>query len=56
MRLLSLSCAALLVASVVVAADKKDKLKSGLQPGDKAGAFQSLDCTGENAGKKLCYR
>jgi len=32
------------------------KVKSGLQPGEKAGAFQVLDSTGPNQGKTLCYR
>ena len=30
--------------------------KSGLQPGDFAGAFNVKDCTGPNEGKSLCYR
>ena len=33
-----------------------EDLKSGLQPGDSAGAFDVKDCTGPAAGKTLCYR
>ena len=32
------------------------KLKSGLQLGETAGAYNALDCTGPYKGKKLCYR
>ena len=39
-------------AGLAMAAD----LESGLQPGDKAGAFNVSDVTGPNKGKKLCYR
>jgi hypothetical protein len=31
-------------------------LQSGLQPGEKAGAYNALDCTGPYKGRKLCYR
>lgn len=31
-------------------------LKSGLQVGDGAGAYNVRDVTGPNAGKSLCYR
>jgi len=55
MRTLFVTSAALFVA-VGVAAGEKTKLKSGLQPGAKAGPFNVLDCTGPNKGKKLCYR
>ncbi len=33
-----------------------DEIKSGLQPGEPAGAFNVLDVTGPNQGKSLCYR
>lgn len=54
MRRLIVSSAALLIATcgVIVAGE----LKSGLQVGDSAGAFNVLDCTGPKAGDKLCYR
>lgn len=52
MRMLALSSAVLLTASVAWAGD----LKSGLQPGDSAGAFNVTDVTGPNKGKSLCYR
>ena len=55
MRLLLLSSAALLVAAGC-ATREKGPIVSGLQPGAKAPAFQVLDCTGPNTGKKLCYR
>lgn len=32
------------------------ELESGLQVGDRAGAFNVKDCTGPSAGKSLCYR
>ena len=56
MRLLLLSSAALLVVAGCATAEKKEPIVSGLQPGAKAPAFQVLDCTGPNTGKKLCYR
>jgi hypothetical protein len=40
------------VAAVVAAGD----LKSGLQTGDAAGAFDVKDVTGPRAGTSLCYR
>jgi hypothetical protein len=43
---------ALTVGAVAVAA----AIKSGLQIGDSAGAYNVKDCTGPNAGKSLCYR
>lgn len=54
MKRLLVPSAALLIATcgVIVAGE----LKSGLQVGDSAGAFNVLDCTGPNQGKKLCYR
>ena len=45
-----------LVITLSVMAEEKTALKSGLQPGDKAGAFHVLDSTGPAKGKKLCYR
>ncbi len=45
--------AALVMLSVAANAAE---LKSGLQVGDSAGAFQVKDCTGPNKGKSLCYR
>ena len=44
------------LAMLSVAADAGE-LKSGLQVGDSAGAFQVKDCTGPNKDKSsLCYR
>ena len=54
MRRLTLLSAAFIVATGGVFA--AEKVKSGLKPGDAAGAFQVLDITGPNKGKKLCYR
>lgn len=48
----SLAVLALSVGTMVAAAE----LKSGLEVGQKAGAFQVKDCTGPNKGKSLCYR
>lgn len=39
-------------ASAAVAAD----VESGLQVGERAGAFQVRDITGPAKGKSLCYR
>jgi len=50
--LLPMIAIAVIVAGTVVAAD----LKSGLQVGDSAGAFNVKDVTGPNKGKSLCYR
>ncbi len=57
-RLLLFSAAALIVAASGAFATEsaKGKLVSGLQPGTPAGAFNVLDITGPNKGKKLCYR
>ena len=41
-----------LMGATVTAAD----LKSGLQVGDFADAFNVKDCTGPAKGKTLCYR
>ena len=46
---IAIACVA---AGAVVAAD----LKSGLQVGEDAGAFNVKDITGPNKGKSLCYR
>lgn len=48
----SVALATLCVGALVVAAE----VKSGLQVGDSAGAFNVKDCTGPNEGKTLCYR
>ena len=48
------SVALMITAFGAVAA--ADALQSGLQPGDAAGAFNVLDCTGPAKGKTLCYR
>ena len=54
MRRLILTSAAFNVATA--GAFAAEKVKSGPQPGDSAGAFNVLDVTGPNKGKKLCYR
>lgn len=54
MRLFAVSVAALLVTSAGMAT--AGDLESGLQPGDKAGAFNVKDCTGPKKGESLCYR
>lgn len=56
MRIAWLTYAALLALAVTVTADEKGRTQSGLQPGDSAGAFNVLDCTGPAKGTKLCYR
>jgi hypothetical protein len=48
----SLALAALTVGAVALAAE----IKSGLQVGEHAGAYNVKDITGPNAGKSLCYR
>ena len=47
---------AVLLTAAGLMASEKAKVQSGLQPGDMAGAFNVLDCTGPNKGKTLCYR
>ena len=47
----SIALLALSVGTVPAGAD----LKSGLEVGAKAGAFQVKDCTGPNKGKSLCF-
>ena len=55
MRRLQVVTVGLLVAYSGALAVAED-LKSGLQPGDPAGAFNVKDVTGPNQGKSLCYR
>ncbi|MBW3542933.1 MAG: hypothetical protein KY476_21945 [Planctomycetes bacterium] len=52
MRTLALSSALVLAAGVAMAGE----LQSGLQPGEKAGAFNVKDVTGPQKGTSLCYR
>ena len=55
MKQLQMAAVGLLVAlagSQVTA----EELKSGLQPGDSAAAFNVKDITGPRKGKSLCYR
>ena len=47
---------ALVVAALISAPTMAEEVKSGLQVGDSAGAFNVKDCTGPNKGKSLCYR
>jgi hypothetical protein len=47
---------ALVLAALISAPTMGEELKSGLQVGDSAGAFNVKDCTGPNKGKSLCYR
>ncbi|HLQ43724.1 MAG TPA: hypothetical protein VK137_03265 [Planctomycetaceae bacterium] len=49
-------CAPALALLVATASLTAAELKSGLQPGDPAGAFQVKDITGPNKDKSLCYR
>lgn len=51
-RFCCLVLALLLATASLMAAE----LKSGLQVGDHAGAFNVKDITGPRAGKSLCYR
>ena len=53
MRSLVPSAVLLIVTAGVTTAAE---LKSGLQPGDQAGAFKVKDCTGPAKGKSICYR
>jgi len=46
--------AAVLMFSLPAMAEEEGK--SGLQPGERPPAYQVLDATGPNEGKKLCYR
>ena len=56
MKALWFMSAAMLIAAPGLAEEDKKPLKSGLQPGENAGAYNVLDLTGPNKGKKLCYR
>ena len=55
MRRFLVPSAALLVATIVAPASAAE-LESGLQVGDKAGAFNVLNCSGPFKGKTLCLR
>lgn len=55
MRRVLVPTAALFGAMLIVPASAAE-LESGLQVGDKAGAFNVKDCTGPSKGKSLCYR
>ena len=55
MRLLQMAAVGLLVAQSAALASAEE-LKSGLQPGDSAGAFNVKDITGPRKGSSLCYR
>jgi hypothetical protein len=48
----------LAVVSIVLVGTGRagDAVKSGLEPGSFAGAFDVEDITGPNQGKTLCYR
>lgn len=48
----SVALAALAMGAVALAAE----IKSGLQVGEAAGAYNVKDCTGPAAGTSLCYR
>jgi len=47
----SLALLAMSVGTMAAGAD----LKSGLEVGKRAGAFQVKDCTGPSKGKSLCF-
>lgn len=55
MKLAIIPSVALLVITIGSATRAAD-LESGLQVGDRAGAFNVKDCTGPAEGKSLCYR
>ncbi len=48
----SLALLAMSVGTLAAGAE----LKSGLEVGQPAGAYQVKDCTGPSKGKSLCYR
>jgi hypothetical protein len=50
------SCTATLAIAMFSVAAVADELKSGLQVGESAGAFNVKDCTGPAKGTSLCYR
>ena len=47
---------ALVCATAGMVALAADDVKSGLQIGEHAGAYNVKDITGPNKGKSLCYR
>ena len=49
-------CAPVLALLIATASLMAAELKSGLQPGESAGAFNVKDITGPNKDKTLCYR
>ena len=53
-RLVATSVA--LVAATFTAVASAEDVESGLQVGERAGAYNVTDVTGPNAGRKLCYR
>jgi len=55
MRRLTVPTVGLLVALMATAATAGD-VKSGLQPGEAASAYNVKDVTGPNKGRSLCYR
>lgn len=55
MRRFGLPCVGLLVLATGAIA-MAESIKSGLQTGEHAGAFNVKDITGPNKGKSLCYR
>jgi len=55
MRHLALVAVGLLV-TLPSARISAEELKSGLQPGETAGAFNVKNVTGPRKGKSLCYR
>jgi hypothetical protein len=52
---LSVAAFAACAASYAMAGEGDTEFKSGLQPGERPGAFQTRDITGPNKGKSLCY-
>jgi len=55
-NVLTLTACLLMACAVTTAAEKDSEVKSGLQVGERPPAYQVLDATGPNEGKKLCYR
>lgn len=55
MRRFGLPCIGLVVVAAGAIA-MAETVKSGLEVGDHAGAFNVKDITGPNKGKTLCYR
>lgn len=56
MQKVMVAMAAILLVAVVGATVIAADMKSGLQPGESAGAFNVRDITGPKAGETLCYR